>query len=325
MSLCISMDIPSDFYTSVQPETEFREFTWDDVYTEDTENDLDDNGLDDNDNDEMEMSPDMILHQQYEMGSPLGEGKTAMVYKASHATHGDVAIKRFFAEYAYNASVELSLLRKVNHPNIIQCYDSWRVMKGTFISMERMDGDLFALVNEGMSRLEMRTAVQDILWGLENLHANGLVHFDLKPENVGYKQTSVGKQYKIMDLGSAYQLKSEAAFDQLVNSGEIVLTTCYYRPIEAYTLESYQQHNDKTDIWSLGCIIYEMMEGMTLFDTSDSYDKVRNLEEIETGLAECREWAAREPYFGEIVKKCLERDASKRYSASQLLEFIYEL
>ena len=311
MSLCISMDIPNDVHQDQSSQEAFREFTWDDVNESET--------------DETEMSPDLILHQQYEMGSPLGEGKTSLVYKGFHQTHGEVAIKRFFPEYAYNASVELALLRKVNHPTIIHCYDYWQVLTGRFISMERIDGDLLSLIGQGMTRYEMKAAINDILSGLEHLHSRGLVHFDLKPENIGYKQTARGKQYKIIDLGSGYQLKSEPNFDHLVNSGEIVLTTCYYRPIEAYTLESYQQHNEKTDIWSLGCIIYEMMEGITLFETSDSISTESNMEELEIGLYRCEEWASREPYFGEIVKKCVERDSTKRYNATQLLDFISHL
>ena len=292
------------FSESSSTESTFQEFTWDDV-------------------DLSSLHPSFL----YTLGEELGDGTTAIVYKATHPIHGEVAVKKFRSQYSYNAKHEADMLRLVQgHPNFTQLFDFWQDKEASYIAMELLDGELLHLIesDDQMPLEEVYTACLDILSGLEHLHTKRLIHFDLKPENIGYKFDGDRRVFKIIDMGTAYSMDEvdTESFQDDVNSGEMILTTLQYRPIEAFNLGS-DVHNDKTDVWSFGCILYEMWTGQQLFRCSDSNSPDENKEEIKLGLSvvESLPWQESNSHQNIIVmllKKCLVKSVEVRMSSDEL-------
>jgi len=298
----------SPFSESNAEDSSFCEFSWDDV-------DL------------------SILHPSflYTLGEKLGDGTTAIVYKATHPVHGDVAVKKFRRQFTFNAETEVDMLRSVQgHPNFTQLLDFWEDQDSSYIAMELLDGDLLSLIEDQMALDEVKYACLDILSGLKHLHAQRIIHFDLKPENIGYKFDGIRNVYKIIDLGTAYSMDEveEESFQEKVNSGETLLTTLQYRPIEAFHLGS-DVHNEKTDVWSFGCILYEMWTGQQLFPCEDSNSEDENKEEIVFGLSTIKsmtmlsESTLIEKMIVLLLKMSLVQCVDDRMSASEL-RFMYD-
>lgn len=287
---------------------EFFEFNWDAVHI----SDLDPGAL-------------------YTLGEKLGDGTTSIVFKATHPIHGNVAVKRFRQEYTFHAKTELTKLRMVQgHPSFTRFYDFWEDRGYAYIAMELLEGDLFYLcTEEQMTDQEISLACIDILSGLNYLHNIGYIHFDLKPENIGYKWDGTRRVYKIIDMGSAYSIHEVQthSFQDEMNSGTTELTTMQYRPFEAIRLDRTQQHNEKTDIWSFGCVLYEMWTGYQLFEKcSGSNTKQQNEDELQLGLATIESLQelqdAEDNFIVKLLKNSIVQQVDKRMSAHQLRSLV---
>jgi serine/threonine protein kinase len=153
--------------------------------------------------------------------------------------------------------------------------------------MELMDGDLFDVIqNHQMTEQEVFSAGHDILNGLRHLHSKRLVHFDLKPENIGYTIVGGKLVFKLIDFGSVHSMDQveKDKFQEEMADGRRVMTTLHYRPYEGILLNG-DKHSQKTDIWSFGCILYELWKGVQIFeDLSDSNTKEENMLILHTDL-----------------------------------------
>jgi len=264
---------------------------------------------------------DKVVFDEVVLGKFIGDGTTSVVYKAIDKNRGPVAVKKFRPRFAFHAKREIEMLQRVQgHPNFTQIFAVWNDGETNCISMELLDGDLLSMIEAGMSIEEVYKATTDIIRALEHLHSVGLVHFDLKPENIGYKDGV----FKILDLGSAYtkeeiQMKT---FQEELNSGRTLLTTVQYRPFEAFQQEG-QQHNEKTDVWSLGCIVYEMLTGDQLFDTHDSLSRTENLDEITIGLEKIESECPIKNKMFLMIKQSLNQCVAMRPTAGDL-KFLVE-
>lgn len=211
-----------------------------------------------------------VFHQQ------INEGATCRIMKAYHHEHGSVAVKVYHPEYRFNSRNELPFLFKTQgHINFPKVYDTWDDDDHTYIVMELMDGCLLDLIEIGMHFGEIVNCVQQLIHSLVYLDVLGIVHFDLKPENIGFIRASDGSiLYKIIDFGSAYTFDTTCTecFQHEMNTNQLVLTSLYYRPYEAMIPDGVQLHTNKSDIWSFGAIVYEMITGIPLFKDIDEYN-----------------------------------------------------
>ncbi|RLG10733.1 hypothetical protein DRN73_07105 [Candidatus Pacearchaeota archaeon] len=198
---------------------------------------------------------------------------------------------------------EAILLAKLDHPNIVKLYTAEIIDDRIIMVMEYVEGDsLRAMLNE-KKKISWRDAYPYIFQMLEAIdyaHKMGILHRDIKPENILI--TREGK-VKLMDFGLAKLLEREKL------STSIAGTPIYMAP-EAWKGEFFKE----SDIWSLGCVIYEMLAGYPPF-YADNFDDLRNaifhekFKPIE-GI----------PHrINQILKKMLEKDREKRYhSVSQV-------
>ena len=198
----------------------------------------------------------------------LGEGGMGLVYDAVDTRLGrPVALKTIRRDAVDNSLArdrfwrEARLAATVNHPNICQIYEVGEADGALFFAMERLEGE--SLVRLSRGPLPLADAVRignEVLSGLEALHAHGIVHRDLKPANVFVTRHGV----KLLDFGVARAAHDDVAETQLSLTlpGTIVGTPKYMAPeqVQGGPVDA------RTDIFATGAILYEMLTGHAPFD-----------------------------------------------------------
>lgn len=254
---------------------------------------------------------------RYEILAEAGRGGMGIVYKARDRETGElVALKVLKPEIAADVTIierfknELKLARKVTHKNVCRIHEFNRATDGTaYISMEYVDGDSLRRVLDRFGGLPLRKGVQiaqQICAGLGEAHAQGVVHRDLKPENIILDQAG---NVKIMDFGIARSLEAGTN----LTSG-IIGTPAYLAPEQA----EGKPVDHRSDIYSLGLILYEMFTGSKTFTGQTPVEMA--LKHVHETPAAPREIEPTIPaYIERAILKCLEKNPAKRFqSAGQL-------
>ena len=262
----------------------------------------------------------------YEVQELIGSGGMANVYKAvMRGQNGPVpagtvvAVKVLRQEYMHdpdlvrrfkNESKAISLL---NHPNIVKVYDVSVNDHLQYIVMEYVDGmTLREYLNERGGKLSSRETVHfisQILKALEHAHANGIVHRDIKPQNIMLLDNG---QLRMMDFGIA---RISRADNQML-AGKAMGSVHYISPEQAKGDET-----DRTsDIYSVGVMMYEMLSGHLPFDADDVVEVA--IKQISDEPRSLHELAPEVPYaLVEITEKAMAKLPQNRYpSARAMLE-----
>ena len=262
----------------------------------------------------------------YEVQELIGSGGMANVYKAvMRGQNGPVpagtvvAVKVLRREYMHdpdlvrrfkNESKAISLL---NHPNIVKVYDVSVNDHLQYIVMEYVDGmTLREYLNERGGKLSSRETVHfisQILKALEHAHANGVVHRDIKPQNIMLLDNG---QLRMMDFGIA---RISRADNQML-AGKAMGSVHYISPEQAKGDET-----DRTsDIYSVGVMMYEMLSGHLPFDADDVVEVA--IKQISDEPRSLHELAPEVPYaLVEITEKAMAKLPQNRYpSARAMLE-----
>ncbi|MCA1598441.1 MAG: protein kinase, partial [Chloroflexi bacterium] len=200
-----------------------------------------------------------LLNNRYEILEPLGRGGMATVYRARDIRLGrQVAIKLLHAHYATDDEFRQRFEHEAQsaaglsaHPNIVDVYDVGQQDGVPFIVMELVEGaDLKTLIErEGPLAIERTLGIaQQAAEGLEYAHTRGLVHRDVKPQNI---LVSPDGTARITDFGIAKSHLSTA----ITQAGMTYGTADYISPEQAQGLQATPQ----SDIYSLGVVVYEML------------------------------------------------------------------
>ncbi len=204
-----------------------------------------------------------VLADRYEILKLLGEGGMGAVYKArDRELDRVVALKVIRSELAGHPSVlqrfkqELILARKVTHRNVIRIYDLGVAAGLRFITMEFVEGtDLSSVLEE--RKFEPGEAVKilrQVCGALQAAHAEGVVHRDLKPNNI---MIEAGGRVVVMDFGLARSMEATG----LTQAGAVMGTPAYMSPEQAKGMPA----DERSDIFSLGIIAYQMLTGVLPF------------------------------------------------------------
>jgi tetratricopeptide (TPR) repeat protein/predicted Ser/Thr protein kinase len=259
-----------------------------------------------------------VLGGRYEILQLLGEGGMGAVYKAmDRELDRPVALKLIRPELAANPSIlarfkqELLLAHQVTHRNVIRIYDLGDADGVKFISMEFVEGqDLRSLILE-KKKFSPEDAVeitQQICRALEATHSVGVIHRDLKPQNIMRDQTG---RILLMDFGLARTVAGEG----MTQTGALVGTMEYMSPEQALAKDLDQ----RSDLFTLGLILYELLTGVTPFKAESVVASlIRRTQERAKPVSDQDGTIPR--FLSNVVSKCLERDSALRYqTATQLL------
>src|SRR5713226_2605837 len=262
-----------------------------------------------------QLQPGSMLGDRYEILQLLGQGGMGAVYKARDVElERTVALKVIRPDLARHPEIlrrfkqELILARDVTHRNVVRIYDLGQANGVRYITMEYVEGrDLRALIHE-KGKLTPEEAVPiflQITAALEAAHSAGVVHRDLKPQNILVDKT--GSVY-VMDFGVARSLETPG----MTQTGALMGTPEYMSPEQA----KGQRVDARSDLFSLGIIFYEMLSGASPFKADTAMATMfKRTQERAVPLAEAESGAP--VFLSDLVSKCLEIDREKRFASAR--------
>ena len=259
----------------------------------------------------------IVLEDRYELLDPLGSGGMAVVYRAlDRRLNRYVAIKIMRPELAHNEKfrqrfqTESHAIAKLNHPNIVGVFDVSHSENIEYIVMELLDGVTLKQYLREHGPLDVRKALDfsmQIASALSHAHSKEIVHRDIKPQNI----VVVGEDtVKVADFGIA-DLQSEMPNVE----NEAIGSVHYISPEQARGLPV----DERSDIYSLGIVMYEMVSGTLPFDGDD--DRAIALKHLSSVPKPLRDIVPSIPdAFASIVMKAMAPTLDERYqSADELL------
>ncbi len=212
----------------------------------------------------LSLEPGSVLADRYEILKMLGEGGMGAVYKAiDRELDRLVALKVIRPELAGHPSIlqrfkqELILARKITHRNIIRIFDLGVVEGLRFITMEFVEGqDLASLLEQRkFTPEETVKIIRQVCAALEAAHVEGVVHRDLKPQNIMIESSG---RVVVMDFGLARSMEATG----MTQAGALMGTPAYMSPEQAKGMPA----DERSDIFSLGIIFYQMLTGTLPFE-----------------------------------------------------------
>jgi serine/threonine protein kinase/Tfp pilus assembly protein PilF len=258
---------------------------------------------------------------RYTIQGEIGRGGMGIVYKAhDHVLNTTVALKIIHPMISSHADVvkrfkqETLLARSVSHENVVRIHDIGEIEGLFYLSMDYIEGQNLKkqLLSHMISTLEEKIDIaKQICRALVAAHQKGIIHRDLKPQNI---MVDVEGRLFVSDFGLA---KSLEAHDMVFSEG-IVGTPPYMSPEQCKGEES----NQRSDIYSLGIIFYEMFSGYRPFksDTRAGYLR-QHIHELPKPPVEINPEIP--DYIQTIILKCLEKEPENRYA--QVYEILAEL
>lgn len=253
-----------------------------------------------------------VLSQRYDILGEAGHGSMGNVYKARDRETGEVvALKLLKPEISSDQAMmdrfknELLFARKITHKNVCRVHEFNRLGGIAYTSMEFVEGESLRQVLNRFGGLPVRKALdlaQQICSGLQEAHAQGIVHRDLKPENVMIDGQG---NVKIMDFGIARSMEAGTRL-----TGSMVGTPAYMAPEQV----AGKAVDYRTDVYSLGLILYEVFTGTPAFHAENA---------VAVALKQMRE-SPKPPHEIEstipvgierAILRCLEKESARRFQS----------
>jgi len=261
--------------------------------------------------------PGTTLADRYRIVSPLGKGGMGEVYRAEDLKLGQTVALKFLPrslarteEALERFTREVRLARQVSHPNVCRVFDIGEISESgadgktlthTFLTMEFVDGEDLASLLRRIGRLPMDKAVEmahQLCAGLAAAHEHGIVHRDLKPANIMLDGRG---RVRITDFGLA-GLTAEIEGDA-PRAG----TPAYMSPEQF----AGARVTPKSDLFSLGLVLYEVFTGKRPFEASSIEEMARRRDEIAP-IPPSQFVKELDPLVERVILRCLEKDPRKR-------------
>jgi len=243
----------------------------------------------------------------YEIVAPIGKGGMGEVYRAHDSRlHRDVAVKVSNAQFSERFTREARAIAALNHTNICHLYD----VGPDYLVMEYVEGqDL----RGPMDFADALPIIQQLIDGIEAAHERNIIHRDLKPANIKITPEGV---VKILDFGLAKAIEPPPSDDSKPENsptltmgatvaGTILGTAAYMAPEQA----KGKAADKRSDIWSFGVIVYEMLTGKRLFQGESAVEILGRVLNQEPDIA------AAPVRVHKLLHWCLEKDRKKRLAS----------
>ncbi|XP_011633109.1 calcium-dependent protein kinase 4-like [Pogonomyrmex barbatus] len=252
----------------------------------------------------------------YDIQSELGRGKFGIVYRCKEKASGLMLAAKVVnvmkKEDRRTVQREVDIMRRLQHPRLIQLYDAIDAGKQIYVILELIDGgELFErVIDDDFVLTERSCAVfmRQICEGIEFMHGQKILHLDLKPENI-LCLTKEGNRIKIIDFGLAREYDPSKKLQVLFGTPEFV----------APEVVNFDQIGFGTDIWSIGVICYVLLSGLSPFMGDTDIETMANVTIAKydfdhEAFAEISEDAK------DFIRCLLVKDKEKRMTAAQCRE-----
>lgn len=255
----------------------------------------------------------------YEMLRELGRGGMGLVYEARHLQlNRQVAVKMVLAgslasgESLLRFRLEAEAVARLQHPNIVQVYDSGEHEGRPFISLELVSGGSLAqqLKQGPLSSHRAAALLETLARAMHAAHLRGIVHRDLKPANILLTADGVPK---ITDFGLAKHLDADRA---QTRTGDVLGTPSYMAPEQA--TGRVQDIGPATDVYALGAILYELLTGRPPFLAETPLETIMQVAGADP-LPPSRVRPTVPRDLETICLKCLEKQSARRYASAEAL------
>jgi serine/threonine protein kinase len=266
-----------------------------------------------------------VLAGRYQLDRQLGAGAMSEVWQARDLEYGrklgvpfDVAVKVVHStlrtEELKRFEQEAEILRDLRHPNIVRLHDTDVHEGQLFIVMELLEGQDLGKLLEREGRLPVRRAVElmrQAAAGLSAVHAAGIVHRDLKPANLFVRPGKAGRSRDLLKIGDFGFARVSGKRTVTTEQGVIVGTWAYIAP-ERWLGTWHGEPG--VDLYSLGCVLYELLAGKTPFPADSMAVIEMHEREIPRPLRSAGQ-AIPAP-LNDLVLRLLEKDPRQRYESA---------
>ena len=248
---------------------------------------------------------------KYRLDGTLGVGTVGTVYRATNVESGEeVALKVLSPDVSHDPLItarfkrEMDILSRLNHPNMVRNLDGGKHGEQLYYAMEYLPGGTVRQLIEvtgPFSWQETAECGRQIAAALQHAHNNNIIHRDLKPSNLFI--TDDGK-LRLGDFGIARDLKA----DDLTLAGVTVGTYAYIAPEQ---IRGERDISGKSDLYSLGCVMFQMLTGRVPFDGNDFSEIVQQQlhadpPSLKNLVPDCPDELAR------IIRQLMEKDPAQR-------------
>ncbi len=258
-----------------------------------------------------------LVLDRFVIEEELGRGAMGTVYRGRHVElPRRVAIKVMHAEHVREPVLlarfhrEAKIAGRLSHPNVVQVIDVGEDAGRPVMVMELAEGKSLAelMTGEPFPRERLWELVRQLLRGLDHAHACGLVHRDLKPDNVIVEHTRDGGELaRIVDFGIAVLCQPDEELQRLTGTGMIIGTPLYMAPEQAKA----EAVDHRADLYALGVIVYELLSGKQPFTGTAMEVAVEKIDHDPPPIAGLD--AVVDRYLGKLVA----RDPAARFASAQ--------
>src|ERR1043166_1529028 len=286
----------------------------------------------------LERTNDPLIGQtlagKYRIENLIKRGGMGAVYVGKHVLmEKTVAIKVLHPSLAVDDNVvrrfsrEAKAASRISHPHAVSVTDFGESENGVvFLVMEYLDGRTLKEIIKGEGRMELNRAVEivrQVSGALDAAHEQGVVHRDLKSDNIMLSQTNGGEWAKVLDFGIAKIQQPDGAFDMDITAANLVIGTPQYMSPEQCSHSG--PIDARSDVYSLGIIVYEMLAGRVPF--SGESPTVIMMKQVQDEPPSIFEFRPDLPAgIGSVVTRALAKQPADRFqSAGDLSRALNEL
>uniref|UniRef100_H0V3V2 Myosin light chain kinase, smooth muscle n=1 Tax=Cavia porcellus TaxID=10141 RepID=H0V3V2_CAVPO len=252
----------------------------------------------------------------YDIEERLGSGKFGQVFRLVEKKTGKIWAGKFFKAYSAkekeNIREEIGIMNCLHHPKLVQCVDAFEEKANIVMVLEIVSGgELFERIIDEDFELTERECIQymrQISEGVEYIHKQGIVHLDLKPENI-MCVNKTGTRIKLIDFGLARRLENAGSLKVLFGTPEFV----------APEVINYEPIGYATDMWSIGVICYILVSGLSPFMGDNDNETLANVTSAT--------WDFDDEAFDEIsedakdfISNLLKKDMKNRLNCTECLQ-----
>ncbi len=275
-----------------------------------------------------------VLGGRYKIISYLGEGAMGMVLKAEDELTGTpVAIKLLKEGLAQNETMAARFRRearsaaRIHHPNAMAIYEVGEFMgHSMYMAMEFIDGPTLTDILDKREFLPPEEALRIMIQvsrGVAAAHRLGVIHRDLKPDNIVVVDSQPFPIVKVLDFGLAKSIQSDSPEENITINNEVLGTPVYMSPEQC----AGRKLTTASDVYALGIVFYETLTGLVPFDDKNPVQvMIAHQVKEPTPPSKMLPEANIPPQMEEILLKCLQKNPEARYpSASELSDALLSL